>query len=228
MGSGVALIWSLGGSLVLTNWAKKRIKNRNQAGITAVSAFEEYIRGFKLMLQACAILLSAWTLGTVTGDMQLAKYLTNVIGSTIPFGFIPLIIFMLGCIIAFSTGTSWGTMTILTPIAIPLVYNMTGDPIAAVMMSGVVFSGSIFGDHCSPISDTTVLACIFSGADHMDHVSTQIPYALTVASVAGLMFLLYGVFKLTPLVLIPFGIILLAILPRILHSMSARKYGIKT
>jgi len=180
------------------------------------------------MLQACAILLSAWTLGTVTGDIQLAKYLTNVIGSTIPFGFIPLIIFMLGCIIAFSTGTSWGTMTILTPIAIPLVYNMNGDPFAVVMMSGVVFSGSIFGDHCSPISDTTVLSSIFSGADHMDHVSTQIPYALTVTSVAGFMFLLYGVFKLTPLVLIPFGLILLAILPRILHSMSARKYGIKT
>lgn len=185
------------------------------------------IRGFKLMLLACAILVSAWTLGTVTGDMQLAGYLTNVIGSTIPFGFIPLIIFILGCIIAFSTGTSWGTMTILTPIAIPLVYSMTGDPIAAVMMSGVVFSGSIFGDHCSPISDTTVLSSIFSGADHMDHVATQIPYALTVAGSAGLMFLLYGVFKLTPAVLIPVGLIILAVLPRIFHNISARKYGIK-
>jgi len=186
------------------------------------------IRGFKLMLLACAILVSAWTLGTVTGDMQLAGYLTKVIGGAIPFAFIPVIIFILGCVIAFSTGTSWGTMTILTPIAIPLVYSMTGDPIAAVMMSGVVFSGSIFGDHCSPISDTTVLSSIFSGSDHMDHVSTQIPYALTVASVAGLMFLLYGTLKLHPAVLIVIGLVLLAIIPRILHNISARKYGIES
>jgi Na+/H+ antiporter NhaC len=186
------------------------------------------INGFKLMLLACAILVSAWTLGTVTGDMQLADYMTNAIGQTIPFGLIPFIVFLLGCVIAFSTGTSWGTMTILTPIAIPLVYNMTGDAIAAVLMSGVVFSGAIFGDHCSPISDTTVLSSIFSGADHMDHVGTQIPYALTVASVAGLMYLLYGTLRLTPAVLIPLGLVLLAILPRILHRIYARKYGITT
>ena len=96
-------------------------------------------------------------------------------------------------------------MTILTPIAIPLAYKMTGDPVTALMISGVVFSGAIFGDHCSPISDTTVLSSIFSGADHMDHVSTQIPYALTCAGVTCILYLLYGFMGLNPFLLIAGG-----------------------
>ncbi len=173
---------------------------------------ETIIDGMKLMLLACAILVLAWSLGTVTKDMNLAEYLIGVIGDSVPFGFIPIIIFLMGMVIAFSTGTSWGAMTILTPIAIPLVYRMTGDPLAAVMMAGIVFSGSIFGDHCSPISDTTVLASIFSGADHMDHVSTQLPYALTAAFTAGILYLLYGFFEINIFVLIIAGLIILTAL----------------
>jgi Na+/H+ antiporter NhaC len=219
----VALLWGAAAMTIMGAAIALIFRIMNVAEV-----MDTIIRGLKLMLLACAILVSAWTLGAVTGDMKLAAYLTKVVGGAIPFSLVPVIIFVLGCVIAFATGTSWGTMTIMTPIAIPLAYSMTGDPIVAVMMSGVVFSGAIFGDHCSPISDTTVLSSIFSGADHMDHVSTQIPYALTVASVAAVMFLLYGVVKITPAILIPLGLVLLVFIPRVLHRISARKYGITT
>lgn len=168
---------------------------------------ETILDGMKLMLLACAILVLAWSLGTITSDMKLANYLIQIIGDSISFGFLPLIVFILGAIISFATGTSWGTMTILTPIAIPLTYQMTNDVSISVMMAGVVFSGAIFGDHCSPISDTTVLSSIFSGSDHMDHVNTQMPYALTVALVTGILFVLWGFFSISPIILIILGFI---------------------
>jgi Na+/H+ antiporter NhaC len=96
---------------------------------------------------------------------------------------------------------------------------MTGDISTSITIAGIVFSGAIFGDHCSPISDTTVLSSIFSGADHIDHVSTQIPYALTIAGVTVLMYLLYGFFRLSPIILIPLGIVLLYLL---LHFMGTK------
>jgi Na+/H+ antiporter NhaC len=103
---------------------------------------------------------------------------------------------------------------------------MTGDPYTSVMMAGVVFSGAIFGDHCSPISDTTVLASIFSGADHMDHVSTQVPYALTGAFAAAVLYMLFGFFNIQPLLLIPLGIIILFILLFVLNNISKQYYKI--
>ncbi|MCG8533064.1 MAG: hypothetical protein MI749_20745, partial [Desulfovibrionales bacterium] len=175
--------------------------------MTVSEVMDTIIDGLKLMLMACAILVLAWTLGGVSKDMKLADFIIQVIGSNIHPGILPLAVFIFGCIIAFATGTSWGTMTILTPIAIPLVYKFSGDPMAALMISGAVFSGAIFGDHCSPISDTTVLSSIFSGADHMDHVSTQIPYALTCASVTAVLYLIYGFFGVNPFFLIGVGVV---------------------
>lgn len=179
--------------------------------------------GFKLMLIASFILVLAWTLGTVTKDMKLADFLITMIGDNVSYAYIPAIIFILGMIISFGTGTSWGTMTILTPIAIPLAYQMTGSVDAAMAMAGVVFSGAIFGDHCSPISDTTVLSSIFAGADHMDHVATQVPYAATVAGVSLVMFLAYGFFQVSPVILIAAGAVALATLLYLFSSRSAQQ-----
>jgi len=187
---------------------------------------DTFLDGFKLMLLACGILVLAWSLGTVASDMKLADYVITKIGDNMPYTMLPIVIFLFGMLISFSTGTSWGTMTILTPIAIPLAYKMTGDPYFAVVMAGVVFSGSIFGDHCSPISDTTVLASIFAGADHIDHVTTQIPYALTAAAVAGVMYTIFGFTGISPVVLIPLGIVLLIVLTYVLSGYSVRRYGI--
>ncbi|SHJ32247.1 transporter, NhaC family [Dethiosulfatibacter aminovorans DSM 17477] len=172
---------------------------------------DSLIDGMKLMLLACIILTLAWSLGSITGDMDLAGFIVTLLGDSLSFAMIPIVIFLFGMGISFATGTSWGTMTILTPIAIPLTYKVTGDYQTAVMMAGVVFSGAIFGDHCSPISDTTVLASIFASADHIDHVSTQIPYALLTAATALLMYIIYGVAGISPLVLIPVGIALMTV-----------------
>ncbi|GJQ61725.1 MAG: sodium:proton antiporter [Melioribacteraceae bacterium] len=173
---------------------------------------ETFIDGMKLMLLACAILVLAWSLGGITKDMGLAQYLIKLTGDSLDFTFLPVIIFFTGMITAFATGTSWGAMTILTPVAIPLTYQITGDVYISTAMAGVVFSGAIFGDHCSPISDTTVLASIFSGSDHMDHVITQLPYALLTAGTAFSGYLLFGFAGVSPFIIIPLGMIILIIL----------------
>ncbi len=184
---------------------------------------ETVIDGMKLMLLACAILVLAWSLGIITKEMHLADFLIEIVSGNLPFEVIPVILFVLSMVIAFSTGTSWGAMTILTPVAIPLVYKMTGDPYTSVTMAGIVFSGAIFGDHCSPISDTTVLSSIFSGADHMDHVTTQIPYAILGALVAAMLYLVVGFTSVNPAILIVIGIALMILLLYILHKFSLKR-----
>jgi Na+/H+ antiporter NhaC len=120
---------------------------------------------------------------------------------------LPTIIFLIAGAIAFSTGTSWGTMTILTPIAIPLVVRV-GEINAlapgvqeAILLSSIsaVLAGSVFGDHCSPISDTTIMSSMASGADHVDHVRTQLPYAAVVAVIAVLLGYLPSGFDIPPI-----------------------------
>ncbi len=218
-----ALLW---GSFAMT--LVGIIMSLTQKIMDIKETMDTFIDGLKLMLLASAILVLAWTLGGITGEMQLADYIISVVGENMPFGVLPIVIFLFGMVISFSTGTSWGTMTILTPIAIPLAYKLTGDPYLSVVMAGVVFSGAIFGDHCSPISDTTVLASIFAGADHIDHVSTQIPYALTVAGVAFVMYLLFGFLNLTPIILIPLGLVILVGLVYVLSNYYSKKYGINS
>ncbi len=161
------------------------------ATVTKIMSFEETMKtvvdGFKLMTLTGAILVMAWSLGSITKQMELAQFVVSAVGDNIHAGFLPFIVFLLSIVIAFATGTSWGTMAIMTPLAIPLAYGITGDLTFAIGMGGAVLSGAIFGDHSSPVSDTTVMASIFSGADHIDHVGTQLPYAVTVGSVIAVL-----------------------------------------
>jgi len=186
--------------------------------------FKTVIDGFKLMLLACSILVLAWSIGSVTKDVDLSGFVVSSIKEGTSFALVPGIVFVVGALISFATGTSWGTMAILTPIAIPIAYKLTGDAwLSVTVMSGAVFAGSIFGDHCSPISDTTVLSSIFASCEHMDHVNTQLPYAVFTALVAILMYIIYGFLKISPLILIPIGLVLMLILARILHLNSLKK-----
>lgn len=197
--------------------------------VTRIMDFKEtmdtFVDGLKLMVMTAAILIMAWSLGSVTQEMGLASYIISKIGTDINFGFFPIIIFLLSMVIAFATGTSWGTMAIMTPLAIPLAYQLTGDVNISVAMAGIVLSGAIFGDHSSPISDTTVMASIFSGADHIDHVKSQFPYALTVAGVICIMYALFGFFNISPIILIPLGLVILITLQHILHKYYIKKYN---
>ncbi|MCP4003103.1 MAG: hypothetical protein GY725_02790 [bacterium] len=138
---------------------------------------------------AIAILFLAWMIGAVCVEIGTADYLVALTSGNVAPGLIPVLLFFVACVVAFSTGTSWGTMSILLPNVVALAaaageQHALGSLGMVTICIGAVLEGSIFGDHCSPISDTTVLSSIASGSDHIDHVRTQLPYALTVAVLA--------------------------------------------
>ena len=168
----------------------------------------------------------AWSLAAVTKSMGLGDFVAATVGGSVPVGLLPVLVLVCSIIIAFATGTSWGTMAIMTPLAIQLGYAITGDVNFAAGMCGAVLSGAILGDHASPVSDTTVMASIFSGADHIDHVGTQLPYALTVGGVIAVMYLIYGFTQVTPFVLLPLGVVILYFLQIVFHKWSLKRYNI--
>ncbi|UCH83373.1 MAG: Na+/H+ antiporter NhaC family protein [Candidatus Latescibacterota bacterium] len=150
--------------------------------------------GVRSMVFAIIILVLAWCIGSVCTDLRTPDYLVAKVSGLITPGLLPTIIFIIAAAISFSTGTSWGTMTILTPISIPLVVKIAEiNAVApgtqeAILLSSIaaILAGSVFGDHCSPISDTTIMSSMASAADHIDHVRTQLPYAASVAFVVVL------------------------------------------
>lgn len=159
------------------------------------TAMDTMATGFKAMLPALIILVLAWALAQITQDMGTATYLANQIGEDPSENFVrlmPAITFLLAAAVAFSTGSSWGTMAILYPIILSLVWKLGVDagmdteslmPIFYNAVSAVL-AGSVFGDHCSPISDTTILSSLATDCNHVDHVRTQLPYAIVVGVVA--------------------------------------------
>ena len=140
---------------------------------------------------AVSLLFLAWMIGRVCEDVGTADYLLALTSGRVPPLALPVLLFAVACLVSFATGTSWGTMSILLPNVVVLAAavgatHFVGPKGMVLVCIGAVLEGSIFGDHCSPISDTTVLSSVSTAADHMDHVRTQMPYALTAASVAVL------------------------------------------
>lgn len=158
-----------------------------------------WARAIPGMWMAVAILVLAWSIRAVCDDLGTSVYLVGAVQDLITPTLLPIITFVLAAIIAFATGTSWGTMGILIPALIPLAHHMTqgqahGEVILMLCFAAVL-DGAIFGDHCSPISDTTVMSSIASACDHIDHVRTQAPYAITTmlaASTCGYLGVAYG------------------------------------
>jgi Na+/H+ antiporter NhaC len=186
----VALLWaSFSGmalAIVMTLWSG--IMKLNET-ITTMAT------GFKSLLPAIIILTLAWSLASATQELYTATYLSTALKGAISPHIMPVIVFVLAAFISFSTGSSWSTMAILYPIAIPTswaISHATGlDDFNSmeIMLNviAVVLSASVLGDHCSPISDTTILSSLASGCNHIDHVKTQLPYALTVGGVSILL-----------------------------------------
>jgi Na+/H+ antiporter NhaC len=189
-------------------------------------ASETIIDGFKTMNIAIAIIVLAWAIGLAAERVGTAQFIVDtMVGSGVPGSFLPIIIFVAAMLIAFTTGTSWGTMAILTPLAIPLGYQLVGPSILPVLI-GVLFGGAIWGDHSSPISDTTVMSSIFAGSDHIDHVNTQIPFAGTAAGVTAIVLLLYGFGVQTPYVILPLAFVLTAVAVFALNKFDANRKGL--
>jgi Na+/H+ antiporter NhaC len=151
-----------------------------------------WFHGVRAMLMAMIILILAWSLGEVTDILKTADFLVSVLGDSLPTFILPTIVFLLAAATAFATGSSWGAMGILFPLAMPLTWavmvaqGQAGPEHMHILYSSVsaILAGAVWGDHCSPISDTTILSSLASGCDHIEHVRTQLPYAMTVGAVA--------------------------------------------
>ena len=158
--------------------------------LSVKQSLDALLAGMKAMLMAMIILTLAWSLGQVTNDLGTAQYLAQILSDALPIEVIPMLVFLTAAAMAFATGTSWATMAILIPVVIPLTVSLGGGEgfmVAgeySILLGSIssVLAGAIFGDHCSPISDTTVLSSTAAACDHVDHVKTQLPYALLVAA----------------------------------------------
>ena len=184
--------------------------------MTIEEAISEWVGGMKTIVITGVILLLAWSLGGVIGDLGTADYLVGVLADTIPIFILPTLIFVLGALISFATGTSYGTMSILMPLTIPLAWAVNPEMGFVIVCTSGVLTGAIFGDHCSPISDTTILSSMGTSCNHIDHVSTQIYYAIFVAAIAIIFGYIPAGFGIQWYISIPVAIVVMYIGLRVL------------
>ena len=210
--TGTSLLWAglLGVLVAVVLSVAQRI-------LSLKESMDAWYAGLKSVLFVMIILTLAWSLGTVAEDLKTANYLVSVLGDALPPAVLPAILFVIAAAVSFAVGTSWGTMGILMPLAVPLVWtvlqnNDMANPENYYIMYatiGTVLAGSVWGDHCSPISDTTIISSVSAGSDHIDHVRTQIPYAMTVGVAALLLGLIPAGFGVSPWITLPIGAVVL-------------------
>jgi len=205
----VVLIWgalvSTAVAMVMTVWGKV---------FSFDESFEVWLEGVKSMVLPIVILVFAWGLSAVMDELKSGEVLSHVLEGKVYVHLVPALIFLMSFLMAFATGTSWGTMAILFPLAIPLAHGLMVaqglDPdISLTILSatvGSILTGSIFGDHISPISDTTIMSSIWAGIDHMDHVQSQMPYALFIGGVSTVVGYLPAGFGISPWITLPIGL----------------------
>jgi Na+/H+ antiporter NhaC len=189
----------------------------SQRILSVVEAVEAWIGGMRAMLVAIVILALAWGLSSITEALGTGAFLAGALQDTLPLVALPAIVFVIAALTAFATGTSWGTMAILFPVVVPLAVNMgagvgfAGGENYTILLGAIssIMAGAVFGDHASPISDTTVISSMASSCDHIDHVRTQLPYALVVAVIAMFVGEIPAAFGLSPWIAIAVGIGLL-------------------
>ena len=182
--------------------------------------FEAWYNGLKFMLMGLLVLVLAWALADISKELHTADYIVSVLGDKIPIQILPTVVFFIAAITAFGSGSSWGVMAILMPLVIPLCwavmenYGGPGPENIHILYSTIacVLTGAVWADHCSPISDTTILTSMASGCDLMDHVKTQMPYALIAGSTALFAGTLPAGFGVPWWILLGFGFVILFII----------------
>lgn len=177
--------------------------------MTFNDVFDTFIGGIKKMAGILVIIICAWGVGGVCGDLGTSTFIVDSTIDIIPASLVPAMLFLIGSIISFATGTSWGTMAILLPLGIHMAY---GFGVSEYITIAAVLSGSLFGDHCAPISDTTVMSSMAAGCNHIEHVKTQIPYALLAAVSAFIAYLILGFTELSAIIALPIAIAILVVL----------------
>lgn len=163
-------------------------------GIPFKDIMDTAMQGMKGIMPAIVILALSYSINGLSKEMGTANYIISITETWLTPNLLPVITFLIAATISFSTGTSWGTFAIVMPIAAPLAFNFSGNEVTWLVLATVsaVAGGGVFGDHCSPLSDTTILASTGAAADHIDHVKTQIPYAMVAAGLAAVMYFLVG------------------------------------
>ncbi len=159
-----------------------------------IFTFKEVIdltfKGISGLIPLALLMMLAFAIGTVCRELGTGYYIAEISKSWLSPSFVPFIIFLVACFIAFSTGTSWGTFAIMIAIGIPMAQNLDANIYLTV---AAALGGGVFGDHCSPISDTTIISSMASASDHIDHVKTQLPYALTAGAITAVIYLVLGI-----------------------------------
>ena len=192
--------------------------------IRRVLSFKECMsslpEGFKAMVPAILILTMAWSLKAMTDSLGAAPYVEGLVRSSASalMNFLPAIIFLVGCVLAFASGTSWGTFGILIPI---VVEAFAGDQTMMIIAISACMAGAVCGDHCSPISDTTIMASAGAQSNHINHVNTQLPYAITVAAVSFVTYIVAGFVK-TAWIALPVGIVLMVATVLVIRKMYGK------
>ena len=176
--------------------------------LSLTQAMKSFTGGMKAMLLALVVLVLAWSIGEVCNQLHTADYLVGITEGVLSPHWLPVLVFVLSAAVAFATGTSWATMSILIPLVIPILHGLAtaaghapGDPVYTSLLLGTVSSvlaGAVWGDHCSPISDTTILSSMGAGCDHIAHVRTQLPYAFGIGVLAMVLGDLPTAFGLSP------------------------------
>lgn len=199
----VVLLWASFGGAIIAG-----VMSLAQRILSIKEIVDAWTSGLKSMTTASLILVLAWSLGSVNEGLGTADFIINITKGSIPASLLPLIMFLIPLAIAFSTGTSWGANSIVMPLAIPLAFELGGVDFI-VPVAGAVLAGAVFGDHISPISDTTIMSSMASGSDHIAHVKTQIPYAVTVGLVSMLAGSIPAGFGLNPYISLVLGVAVL-------------------
>ncbi len=212
--SAMVLFWaSVVGSLVAMGLAL------TQRLLSPTQAIRSWLQTVPSMWLAVGVLLLAWSIRTVCDDLGTSVYLVGTLEGLLTLTLIPLVTFLIAALVAFATGTSWGAMGILLPTMIPVAAQLgDGTPHSMVILMlcfAAVLDGAIYGDHCSPISDTTILSSVAAGSDHVDHVRTQAPYATLAMVVAASLGYLGVAMGLSPWLALPVGIIALGVVLRV-------------
>lgn len=209
----LALLWGSFSGVIVAAFMSLGGKKLNLEEV-----IESLMAGFKTMMGAIMILVLAWSLATLTQELHTADFITGkLLALNLAPQWLPVLTFLLGAVVAFSTGSSWGTMAILYPLMLPAAWRLCQEAGMDYEQSLSIFhnvvscvlAGAVLGDHCSPISDTTILSSLASGANHIQHVRTQLPYALTVGVVAILFGTIPAAFGLSAWLLFPLALLML-------------------
>jgi Na+/H+ antiporter NhaC len=184
-GSGAtAVFWSVTLAIAVAG-----VLYRAQKIISGKEIFELVLKGAGGMISLALLMMLAFSLGATCDELGTGAFVAQGLSGSLPAALVPVIVFLSAAFIAFSTGTSFGTFALMIPLAVPLALNLD---VNLPLVVSAVLGGGVFGDHCSPISDTTIVASMASACDHIDHVNTQIPYALSSAGIASIIYIIAG------------------------------------